>query len=239
MEFSNTITKEGIIQDCEFWLFASNYGQISNNPDRLATFTALSNRALDSIVNTIFEADDRWQFDDSNYTDYPVATTDLILGQRDYVLSVSHLKIIRVEIKDNTGKWIFIDPIDLKDISVARDEFLKSNGVPRYYDKLANSIFLYPSPDYNGLASLRVYFQREPNYFQITDTTKKAGFATTHHRLISLKACLDFATANNLTDKITVLTNEISKKELELINFYSKRNKDEKLIIKTLSTPSE
>ena len=236
MTFSNTTTKDGIIQDCEFWLFASNYGQITGDTNLMNTFTSLSNRALDSVVTKIFESDDRWQYDDSTYTDYPIATTDLVLGQRDYTLSVSHLKITRVEIKDEQGDWKELRPIDLIDIPVARDEFFSENGDPLYYDKLGNSLFLYPSPDYAQTASLRVYYQREPNYFVYTDTTKKAGFVSILHRLISLKACYDYAVANNLTDKITVLNNEITKKEAELVRFYGRRNKDEKLVIKTVET---
>ena len=227
MEFNNISTKDGIMQDCEFWLFASNYGQITNSATNLLTFTSLVNRALDSVTTAIFESDDRWEFDDTTYTDYPIATTDIVSGQRDYVLSVSHLKVTRVEIKDSTGIWMKLTPIDLVDIPVARDEFMSEDAQPYYYDKLANSVFLYPAPNYNSVGGLRVYYQREPNYFTSSDTTKKAGFVSLAHRLLPLKACYDFAVANNLTDKITVLRGEIDKKELELRKFYGRRNKDE------------
>jgi len=238
MTFNNTTTKDGIIQDCEFWLFASNYGAISGNANNLATFTSLSNRALDSVVTSIFESDDRWEFDDTTYSDYPIATTDLNNSQRDYVLSVSHLKVTRVEIKNSTGDWVKLKPIDLVDIQQARDEFMKEDGQPMYYDKLANSVFLYPAPNYDSAGGLRVYYQREPNYFLSTDTDKEAGFATVLHRLISLKASYDYAVANNLTDKITVLGAEIEKKNLELRKFYGRRNKDEILKIIPRDTPS-
>lgn len=236
MTFSNTTTKDGIIQDCEFWLFASNYGQISGDTNLLNTFTSLTNRALDSVVTSIFESDDRWEFDDTTYTDYPIATTDLVNSQRDYVLSVSHLKVIRIEAKNETGDWVKLKPKDLVDITIARDEYMKEDAQPMYYDKVANSIFLYPAPNYNSTGGLRVYYQREPNYFVSTDTDKEPGFASILHRLIPLKACYDFAIANNLTDKITTLNNEITKKELELRKFYGRRNKDEKLAIKTVET---
>lgn len=239
MTFSNTTKNDGIIQDCEFWLFGGNYGQISNDTNLLKTFTALSNRALDSVVTTILEADDRWQYDDTNNTDYPIATTNLVLGQRDYVLSVSHLKILRVEMKDTNGDWKVLSPFDLRDVGIARDEFMEQDATPMYYDKLGNSLFLYPAPDYNSTGGLRVYFQREPNYFVSTDTTKAPGFVTTLHRLVPMKACYDYAIANNLTDKITVLSAEILKKESEIKTFYGRRNKDEKLIITTRSTASD
>ena len=238
MDFSNTSTKDGILQDCEFWLFASNYGQITGNADLLATFTALSNRALDSVTTAILEADDRWQWDDTNYTDYPIGHTDLVQSQKDYVLSVSHLKITRVECMDAQGTWFKLLPIDLIDIKTARDEFAKSDGIPIYYDKLATSLFLYPASSYNSTGGLRVYYQREPSYFLSSDTTKQPGFTTLAHRLVSLKACYDYSVANNLTDKITVLNTEIMKKDLELRNFYGKRNKDEVLKLRANQTPS-
>lgn len=238
MTFNNTTTKDGILQDCEFWLFASNYGQITNDTNLLKTFTALSNRALDSVVTTIFESDDRWEFDDTTYTDYPIATTDLNNSQRDYVLSVSHLKVIRVEAKDSNGLWVKLKPKDLVDITIARDEYMKNDAQPMYYDKVANSVFLYPAPNYDSTGGLRVYYQREPNYFLSTDTDKEAGFSSILHRLISLKACYDYAVANNLTDKITTLNNAITVKTDELRKFYGRRNKDEKLKIITRDTPS-
>jgi len=232
MEFSNTSTKNGIIQDCEFWLFASNYGQISNDANLLATFTSLTNRALDSVVTKILESDDRWQFDDTNYTDYPIATTDIVLNQKDYVLSVDHIKITRVELKDSNGNWTKLKPFDLVDTTQARDEFMNGTGIPLYYDKIANSLFLYPQANYSQAASLRVYFQREPDYFVSTDTTKKAGFPNILHRIIPIKACYDFAVANTLTDKVAVLQAEILKRELEIEKFFARRNKDEVLTLK-------
>lgn len=230
MEFNNVTTKDGIIQDCEFWLFGGNYGQISGNANLLATFTALSNRALDSVTTAILESDDRWEFDDTTYTDYPIATTDLVNGQRDYVLSVSHLKVIRVEWKDSNGNWVLGKPIDLLDITVARDEFLNTDAVPIYYDKLATSVFLYPAPNYDSTGGLRVYYQREPNYFTNVDTTKKPGFANICHRLVPLKACYDYAIANDQS-KLAVLDKEITKRDLELRKFYGRRNKDEVLVL--------
>ena len=83
MVFNDTTNKSGIIQDCEFWLFSGNYGQISGSADLLNQFTALSNRALDSITNSILESDDRWEYDDTTYTDYPIATANLVNGQGD------------------------------------------------------------------------------------------------------------------------------------------------------------
>lgn len=235
MNFNNTTTRDGIIQDCEFLLFAGT-SQITSDTNLLKTFTGLANRALDSVTTAILESDDRWEFDDTTYTDYPIATTDVISGQRDYVLSVSHLKVTRVEVKDISGLWRKLTPIDLVDIGIARDEYMKEDANPIYYDKIANSVFLYPAANYNSIGGLRVYYQREPNYFEYTDTTKEPGFAKILHRIIPLKMCYDYAVANNLSDKITVLSNEIEKKDLEVRRFYGRRNKDEIMKLSARST---
>lgn len=238
MTFNDTTNKDGLIQDCEFWLFAGT-SQITSDTNLLKTFTGLMNRALDSTVTTILESDDRWDYDDTTYTDYPIATTNIVKDQRDYVLSVSHLKVTRVEIKDEQGIWRKLQPIDLVDVPVARDEYLKDGGIPMVYDKTANSIFLYPTPNYNASSGLRVYYQREPNYFTSSDTTKAPGFVTILHRIVSMKASYDFAIANNLTDKIRVLADEITKKTDELKRFYQRRNKDEKLKVTARATRSK
>jgi len=149
MQFSDTSTKNGLIQECETWLFGNDYGAISGNTNLLATFTRLLNTGLDEVTASIMEVDGRWQYDDTNYTDFPIATTNLVVGQQDYQLSVSHIKILGVEIKDNNGDWYAVAPLDQQDIrrsGHALTEFLEENGRPQYYDITGGSVFLYPPP---------------------------------------------------------------------------------------------
>ena len=79
LQFSDTgSAKNGLIQECEFTLFGeSGYGAISGTADLLATFTRNMNNALNSVANLIMMSDGRWQWDDNNNTDFPVATTSL------------------------------------------------------------------------------------------------------------------------------------------------------------------
>lgn len=86
--FSNTTTKNGIIQRIERYC-GFNDGDISGNTLRLAQFTGDINVALDYTLAMIFEEGGTWQFDDSNHsTNYPIITTNLISGQRDYSFTV-------------------------------------------------------------------------------------------------------------------------------------------------------
>lgn len=238
MRFSDTVNTDlGIIQDCEFVIFGDNgYGQISGNANRLRAFTGLINRALDKVTTLIWGSDGRWQFDDTNYTDLPIATATLVDGQQDYALSVTHLKILRVEIMDANGLWYKLTPMDENDVQqIGMTEFLNNTGKPLYYDIQGGSILLYGAPTAGQVTltnGIKVYFQRQPSYFTTSDTTKEPGFASIFHRLVSRWAAYDYALARQLSIKKD-LAEEVAKLEAELKDFYSTRQSDEKPAIRT------
>ncbi|TXG77117.1 hypothetical protein E6Q11_03330 [Candidatus Dojkabacteria bacterium] len=232
MVFSDTVNQEnGLIQDCEFALFGDNgYGQITNNSNRLKAFTGLINRALDRVVNMIWQSDGRWQFDDINFTDLPIGTTSLVSGQQDYALSVSHLKVLRVEVLDASGNWYKLKPMDENDIkNIGMADFLENGGKPLYYDIQGNSIFLYSTPltGYVTLSNgLKIYYQRAPSYFASTDTTKTPGFTSTFHRLVSRMASYDYASIRTL-EVADALGKEVLGLSNDLKDFFATRQSDE------------
>lgn len=228
MKFSDTSAqKDGLLQACEFKLFGNNsYGTITGSPDKLATFTRLLNRALDRVTVILMNSDGRWKNDDTTYTDYSIATADLVSGQQDYPLAVEHIKILRVECKDNNGDWVKLTPIDEKDVQTALPEFLDDNAIPMYYDKVANSVFLYPATNYASSLGLRVYYQRPPNYFVTTDTTKVPGFASTFHDILVSIACFEYAKDQTLANRNDFAL-EVKEKEQSIKMFYLQRDQDD------------
>jgi len=229
MVFSDTVGGQGIVQEIDFLV----------NTDSvkfpIADKTRIINRWYEKVVGRILEADGRWQFDDTNYSTLPIATTDLVTGQQDYSFATRFLRITRVEMKDNTGRWIEIDPIDQNDPRRrSLTEWGNQNGVPWCYDKLADSIFLYPRPNYNSTAGLKAYFQRTADLFTTTDTTKEPGFASIFHRILAVGPALEFAQANGLSDaKIRVYRDEVNQLEQDIKEFYAKRSKDEQVGLRT------
>lgn len=180
---------------------------------------------MDSVVSLIFEYDQKWEWDDANNSDLPIATTSLVASQSDYSIPVTHLKILKLRIKDANGNWISIDPVDRNVLSDAELNALPST--PRKYDKVGNSIFLYPAPNYAYSGGLEVQFQRGGSYFVASDTTKVPGFASIFHRLISLPAARDYCVINNPT-RLVSINNEITRVEAKIASFFADRNKDEK-----------
>ena len=161
------------------------------------------NIAIDKVLSMIFSVGGTWQFDDANHTDYPIITTDLVSGQRDYTFTMDQssnliLEIYRVEIADSDGNFFDIFPVDVasRQAPTSFTDGQNLEGQPYCYDKLGNGIFLDPIPDYSYSAGLRMYINREASYFIATDTTKKAGFAGIFHEYLSLRPSYQFAYRN-------------------------------------------
>ena len=226
MQFNDTSTSLGLIQDIDFIL----------NLDTATTYsTANKTRCINAwyerAVSLILQADQRWEFDDNNATDLPIATTSLVADQQDYAITgATFLKVLRVEIKNESGNWIQLKQMSMQDKKgTAMTEYRKTAGTPDEYDLLGQSIFLYPKPDYSASASLKVYYQRNVSLFAATDTTKVPGFAAPFHRLLSFGAAYDYCIANALTSRIPLLQTEIQKLENGLMEFYANRDRDKKI----------
>lgn len=198
MVFNDTSTKQGIVQDAYFECNAD----ATSYP--IADVTRNANNALDTVVTLILGADSRWQFDSTNATDIPIGTTALVSGQQDYSFASEFIVIKSIECSDSQGNWTKLIPIDNYDEEVALSQFQTVNGVPKYYDKVGESIILYPAPNYSiaptdtPAGGLRAYFQRNIDYFVAGDTVKKPGFAEHLHKYISLSCAHVYACAKDL-----------------------------------------
>lgn len=189
----------------------------------IAAFTRLGNAGLDRVTSLIQRSDTTWEWDDDNQTDLPIAVTDMTASRADYSLAVTHLKVLRVRVMDQSGNWITLDPVSRRDLS---DAELAATGTPQKYDKLGSSIFLYPKPSYGASGGIEVQFQRPASYFEITDTAKEPGFAAQFHRLISLHAAADFCDANGKDQRAASIRKRIESLETELVEFYADRDRD-------------
>lgn len=197
-----------------------------------ADITESANRAFDRVVSLIRQANGRWSWDDSNNTDLPVYTTDLVTDQQDYELDPDHYGVFRVEVKDEAGNWTKLMPFDQADVfDQSVTDFLSGSGVPQYYDKLGNSILLYPKPSYAQADSLKLWCERGPSYFATTDTTKTPGFNPMFHRILPLWAAYDYAAINGLA-AADRFKNDIMELETALVEHYARRDKDEHIRLK-------
>lgn len=235
MQFSDTTNRTGIIQDCEFW---SGLGkeQISGNTDLLQDFTRLINNRYDKYVMILLNSQDSWDFDDINYTDYPLLTANLVANQQDYTFpaSLNILKIKRVEVTYDGSKWYKAEPLDVNELGTASDTTTIANQfftTQPYFDPENNGLRLYPIPSANVTNGLKIWIYRNVDAFSTADTTQVPGFDRAYHQLLSLGASLDYMIqkgqqpAANLANKLELL-------EKEFIRHYGSKQKDPNMILK-------
>jgi hypothetical protein len=217
MQFSDTTTKGGLVQDLERKLFADDYGFISDDATRLKTFTQYINRALSEVSVIVLMSDGDWSFDDYNETTMPVGRTNLVSGQAQYALDTQHIVVDRVVVKDSNGDGHELEPLSLAEIDGDPEEFLEEDGDPRYYVKRGSNIVLYPAPNYAATSGLVVYFRREMDAFASSDTTKTPGFNPAFHELVTLIAAAAYAEDKNLAnaktfrDRATAMTPKLGQ----------------------------
>ncbi len=209
MQFSDTVTYQGIVQDIDYLLWGKTAGFTS--PFLIADKTRGVNLWFNYTVGLILQSDGNWKWDDDNHTDLPIRDQDLVDGQQDNdIEDTTYLKLSGVAIKDTNGKWVALEPLDRNQENSQNAHYLEdgTNGMPRFYQKVGASIRLFPKPS-AALVTLsdgmRLYYQRLPSYFVAGDTAKKPGFAALYHRILSIGPAIDYATANDMTKKLVVL----------------------------------
>lgn len=231
-QFASHATNLDLISDIKFWITGSATGTTDFG---INDMTRGINEYYNEVVSLIMKADGRWEWDDNNFTTLPVGTTNMVSGQADYeIASGTFLDLIRIEIKDSSGNGIQLQPISYADRQgEAMTEWAKTNGTPEYYDKVGNSIILYPTPNYSSTGGIKSYFQRPPSYFAATDNIKEPGFSPLYHRYLSMGAARDYCLINNMPDKYTLLNTQMADMRQRIIADYSRKSRDEHLRMST------
>lgn len=199
------------------------------NPD----FLQGANLALSKVSALIMRFDNTWEQHDTNASTLPISTTALASGQAIYALSTSHLKMLRVRVKDRNGNFYTVPPKSRGEIP---DSELDGSGEPRAYDKLGRAIIFSPTPDYDAAAGVEIQWQGGADPFETSDTTKEPGFNPLFHELIGLYPALEYCEINDLDSRAKKIRDRIGQEPRQgvegtgllgdLADFYSSRDAD-------------
>lgn len=227
MQFNPTDKSISLYADC-----LSKLGILDTDTTTLpiARFTRSANNWERKVKQWIAQNTGEWEYDDLNYTDLPIATADMVDGQADYTLPDEIDFIERLEVMDDQGYYHKLEQIDQSEITTAMSEIDSTDGLPRYYDVIGNSLILYPTPDTNSVtlvSGLKIYYTRGTSTFSVSDTTKEAGFNEDFHEIISIGAAIDFAMVYD-TSKLEGLNAQLAILKDALEKSYGGRNKDSK-----------
>lgn len=182
------------------------------------------------VVTDILSTQSNWEWDDTNTTDFPIGTTNLVVAQRDYTLPSNFLKLLRVEVLDSGGNYQKVTQIDEQQISQGLETFMAGGGLPVFYREIGNSIELYPSADVTATtltAGLKIYYQRTQTEFTTSDASTSPGFAAPFHRILSIGAAYDYAFSKTLPIA-TPLKQRLDELRQSLREYYSTRNREVK-----------
>jgi hypothetical protein len=197
-----------------------------------ATLLRRVNAAYERIIGKLIARNGTWQFDDSNFTTFPIGKTTLVAGQHDYKFDSTHLIIERVQVMDNDGEWHLLTPIDQQNVNIPMEEYATDDGFPTEYDKSGSSLILYPAPaaaDCTLVDGLRVYYQRTASIFttdEVNTGTKVPGFPSPYHMLLAYEAAIPYCLTYK-PQRVPALMAERNRMEEELMAFESSREKDE------------
>lgn len=226
--FSDTTNGQGIIQEIERLTGLGKAG-ITGNSDLLKDFTRLVNIWDGRLLTDILLSDGKWQYDDFNIGDMPIATTNLVSGQEDYSVRTDDnnrqiWKVTRVDVKDASGNWTQLKQIDQSEIEDGFSAYKNASGTPLEFDWNGISMLLFPKPNYNSTGGLKIIFQRESQPFSTSgDDSKIPGFISAFHYLLALGPAYDFSLAEGKKN-VNLLRADLEIGRGELKNFYASRN---------------
>lgn len=226
MQFNNTSSQEkSLYHDAVTLVGITDTSQFP-----IVEFTRYANNRYREVDSLIWQHTGTWEYDDSNYTNFPIATKDLEDERQDYSIPSTARKIDRVEILDVNNDYQLIYPMDKSQIrGQSTTEFYSTPGLPKYYDVMARSLFLYPAPSTNNVTlseGLKLYFTRDIDEFSVTDTSSSPGFDNHFHRLISLGSAYDYCISHGVKEKMTGIMAEMNNLKGQLTDFYGMRHRD-------------
>ncbi len=143
-----------------------------------------------------------WQFDDSNQTKLPIATTQLNANQSAYTIpepTTLGVSLRGLRASDSNGNWTELIPITEEEIINIHNSnirsFMTTPGLPKYYRPVGNSFILYPASNVTVSAGLECSFDRGMVQIAFNATSTIPGFNAQFHEALSVFGALRFCMA--------------------------------------------
>jgi hypothetical protein len=244
MQFSDTTSKDGILQRIEFNVGLPD-GAITSDSTLLARVTALVNDVYDHVGILIWMASKGWDIADYNATTTPYANQALTTARHVLIDDASSptirlMKIKRVDITYDGTTWYKADPIDTATMSFGMgdadevDEHF-TNTEPKYR-AIGNMIEVYPratSAQVSAGAEIRVEYTPAFSHFATSDTTKTLGFDSVLNGLVPAIASMRYAVINDLKRQksLKILVDE----QIAMLRAYFGTKNDEAMPVATSS----
>ena len=217
------------------------FERLTRMPDGTVTGTLLKqvtaqfNEAFEDIMPLLLSFNDQVRWDDVNHTDAPIGYVNIVSGQHDYKItaddnSLDILNMVRVRILRSTTDTEYTElERMLPDDERALDAMSPNpsvTGVPTHFLEVGNTLYFYPEFNYAKTNGIELFFQREQDYFESTDTTQEAGIPKPFQKLLVIIAAHEWVIVNRTNDNnlISRLEGLREEKKKDLKSFIALRN---------------
>lgn len=233
MKYNDTVNKDNSLYHYALYLLGKSATDTTSLP--IIDFCRSANNYYRKVAYLIWRNANGWEFDDSNYTTLPIATTTLVDARQDYALPSNALDIQRVEVMKSNGDYVLLSRMNKNEVKEeALSEYYSTNGLPKYYDLIGNSLFLYPAPSTEQVTAaegLKIYLSRDisapttPGAFR--DISQEPGFHINFHPYIACGVAVDYGTSKNyVAEKMQNLRLALKEYEVGISEYYAKRDRD-------------
>lgn len=174
------------------------------------------------------------EFDDTNYTDLPVATFTITAGTREYKITEDEnsnalLTKHKVGVLKN-GQYEDVPRLQVGEGSqtalLTKDT--DTADVPRGYYEIGTSIVFKDMPATSTTG--KVWFDREMSFLTTADTTKVPGVPSAYHNLAAYRTAMNYAIDKTLPNQ-NAIQNRIDREQQLLEQYEENRRSDEPTII--------
>jgi len=214
MKYSDVIDNSGLSEEINR-LCGLPEGAVGNASYSNKAKVARINDALDKYWFLASESALKGTFDDTNQTALPLEKQSLVAGTNYYKISAftnEVLQILKMSILDDDATEFDLGREEFDDLSDFYELYstdTASRGIPQYWTKMGDYIYIRPCPDYSETDGLRAYVNREmAKYlfvtFTVTIATPGVFTAATHG--LALNDALIFETDGALPTGLTADT---------------------------------
>lgn len=214
----------------ELRTFARRFANTNSTKYSDANLDASINAFLDEVGSDILTAMDGWDMFGER------STTDLISGQQEYAVPEDAVWVKRLEITYDGSTWFPVTWFDINERADAMDDTTVLQDFTKqkpYADLLENSIFLYPKPDANVTAGLKLWYIKLPT--PLIETTDSPGFVRIFHKMLAYGASKDFLeqyiNEPGNAERLRQCEKNIAILISKMKNIYNKHNQDRAYIV--------
>lgn len=182
-----------------------------------------------TAVNEILQSMDDWDFQGE------YATANLVASQQEYTLPTDILKIKKVEVSYDGSNWYVASPIDVSETGSTSTTDIDNNfsETQPFFELHDNSLFLYPIPDTNRTACLKVWYEKEIT--ELSGATDEPNLPEAYQKILCYGAAKDYfekySEREGYTNKRNIMQQNYNDMLEKMKEFFNTRNQEREYFV--------